>query len=46
MPETHPMPTVGKTAPRFTLPASGGRTISLDDYKGKQVVVMNCEYNH
>jgi peroxiredoxin Q/BCP len=40
MPETNTMPAVGQPAPKFSLPASGGRTISLDDFKGKQVVVL------
>ena len=31
---------VGKSAPRFKLAASTGKTISLEDYKGKQVVVL------
>lgn len=30
---------VGEKAPIFTLPADGGETISLEDYKGKKVVV-------
>ena len=30
---------VGDPAPPFTLPADGGRTISLDDLKGKNVVL-------
>jgi len=30
---------VGDTAPDFTLPASGGATISLKDYAGKAVVL-------
>ena len=34
------MPAVGKTAPAFNLPSSTGRSISLDDFKGKQVVVL------
>ena len=33
-------PKVGEVAPAFTLPASGGRTISLADYRDKQVVVL------
>jgi peroxiredoxin Q/BCP len=34
------LPQVGKPAPKFKLPASGGQTISLDDFKGKQTVVL------
>ena len=30
---------IGKPAPTFTLPASGGSNISLEDYKGKNVVL-------
>ncbi|HEY8668027.1 MAG TPA: thioredoxin-dependent thiol peroxidase [Tepidisphaeraceae bacterium] len=30
----------GKTAPKFNLPASGGKTIALEDFKGKQDVVL------
>jgi thioredoxin-dependent peroxiredoxin len=33
-------PTVGKPAPSFKLPASGGKTISLDEFKGKKAVVL------
>ena len=40
MPETPAMPAVGKMAPSFSLPSSTGQTISLADYKGKQVVVL------
>jgi peroxiredoxin Q/BCP len=40
MPETPAMPAVGKPAPAFSLPSSTGQTISLADYKGKQVVVL------
>src|SRR4051794_5025817 len=40
MPETPSLPAVGKPAPQFKLPASGGKTISLDDFKGKQIVVL------
>lgn len=29
----------GDTAPDFTLPADGGKTISLKDYKGKKLVL-------
>jgi peroxiredoxin Q/BCP len=31
---------VGKSAPRFKLPASTGGTVALEDFKGKQVVVL------
>jgi peroxiredoxin Q/BCP len=31
---------VGEMAPKISLPAVGGKTISLDDYLGKQVVVL------
>jgi peroxiredoxin Q/BCP len=34
------IPAVGKPAPDFELPSSTGKTISLADYKGKQVVVL------
>lgn len=30
----------GQAAPDFTLPAAGGKTISLSDYKGKSAVVL------
>src|SRR5689334_10063437 len=40
MPTAPAMPTVGKPAPGFNLPSSTGKTISLDDYKGKQIVVL------
>jgi peroxiredoxin Q/BCP len=33
-------PTVGQPAPTFSLPATDGRTISLDDFRGKQDVVL------
>ncbi|MEM9140358.1 MAG: thioredoxin-dependent thiol peroxidase [Pseudomonadota bacterium] len=32
--------TVGDAAPDFTLPADGGKTVSLSDYKGKTVVLF------
>ena len=34
-----PMPTVGQTAPGFTLPSQDGSQISLDSFKGKWVVL-------
>ncbi len=34
------IPAVGKAAPKFKLSASGGKTISLEDFKGKQTVVL------
>ncbi len=33
-------PGVGDTAPMFTLPGSDGKTYSLTDFKGKEVVVL------
>ena len=30
----------GDEAPAFSLPGSDGKTYSLEDYKGKQVVVL------
>ena len=33
-------PAIGRPAPSFSLPATGGQTISLDDFKGKQAVVL------
>jgi peroxiredoxin len=30
----------GDTAPAFALPASSGDTVRLDDYRGKQPVVL------
>lgn len=40
MSEKTSFPAIGKPAPKFKLPASGGQTISLDDFKGKQIVVL------
>lgn len=34
------MPTIGDIAPDFTLPATGGKSISLSDFKGKNSVVL------
>ncbi len=34
------IPTPGTPAPKFTLPASNGKTISLDDFANKQTVVL------
>lgn len=34
------MPEIGKLAPQFTLPANGGRVVSLSDYVGKTVVLF------
>lgn len=31
--------TIGKAIPNITLPANGGRTISLSDYKGKNLII-------
>jgi peroxiredoxin Q/BCP len=31
---------VGDTAPDFTLPATGGRSISLSDFRGQPVVIV------
>jgi len=38
--ETSATVAVGQPAPTFSLSATGGRTISLEDYKGKQAVVL------
>ncbi|HEY7118871.1 MAG TPA: thioredoxin-dependent thiol peroxidase [Tepidisphaeraceae bacterium] len=40
MPESQLLPAVGKPAPKFSLLASTGKTISLDDFKDKQTVVL------
>ena len=40
MSETSTIPVIGKPAPKFTLPASNGQTISLEDFKGKQTLVL------
>lgn len=34
------MPNIGDIAPDFSLPATGGKTVSLSDYKGKSAVVL------
>ena len=34
-----PRPEIGRPAPDFTLPANGGRTVSLDDLRGRAVVL-------
>jgi len=39
MPESK-VPAVGTPAPKFTLPSSGGKTIALDDFRGKKTVVL------
>ncbi len=40
MSESNAVVSAGKLAPKFKLPASTGKTIGLDDYKGKQTVVL------
>jgi peroxiredoxin Q/BCP len=40
MPGTSSVPVVGKAAPGFKLPSSNGQTISLEDFKGKKIVVL------
>jgi peroxiredoxin Q/BCP len=40
MSDSKKVPAVGDVAPEFTLPASGGRTISLLDFRGKKIVVL------
>src|SRR5438309_2188282 len=40
MSESKSTPAVGRAAPKFKLPASNGQTIGLDDFKGKQIVVL------
>ncbi len=34
-----PTPEIGKTAPKFELPATGDQTLGLTDFKGKNVVL-------
>jgi len=38
--EISPYPAVGKAAPKFSLPSGTGEMISLEDFKGKQIVVL------
>ncbi len=38
--ETPSLPRVGEPAPAFSLPSTEGRDISLDDYRGRQAVVL------
>jgi len=38
MVEDHPL--LGKSAPAFTLPASGGRKVRLSSFKGETAVVL------
>ena len=37
---TNTIPTAGKPAPKFSLASSTGKTISLDDFKDKQTIVL------
>jgi peroxiredoxin Q/BCP len=37
---TSTLPTIGQPAPAFSLPATGGTTIRLEDFRGKQAVVL------
>ena len=37
---TETTPAIGQPAPSFSLATTGGKTISLDDYKGKHAVVL------
>ncbi len=39
MTDTLTMPAEGDTAPRFTLPADGGGQVSLDDFRGRKLVL-------
>ena len=34
------VPEVGQEAPDFTLPATGGETITLSQYRGQKAVVL------
>ncbi len=38
-PATRAIAAIGATAPNFTLPTIGGRTVSLADYRGKTLVI-------
>lgn len=38
-PEVSPPPAVGSPAPSFTLPADDGTEVSLEDFRGKKVVL-------
>jgi peroxiredoxin Q/BCP len=40
MSDTAALPVVGQPAPHFRLPASGGGTVGLDDFVGRQHVVL------
>src|SRR5947199_3048469 len=40
MPQANTPAAIGRTAPKFKLPSSEGKLISLDDFKGKQIVVL------
>ena len=40
MAEMKSVPSIGKSAPKFKLPSSDGRTISLDGFNGRQTVVL------
>lgn len=33
------LPTLGSAAPAFSLPANGGKTVSLSDFRGKKLVL-------
>ena len=37
---TETTPEVGQPAPVFTLPTTGGESVTLEDFKGKQAVVL------
>ena len=41
-----PMPAVGQEAPTFTLPSQDGSPISLDQYRGKWVVLYFLSLIH
>src|SRR5437016_12338439 len=40
MSQASAVPSVGAIAPKFELPSSTCQTISLDDFKGKRIVVL------